>query len=83
MRTFLPGIGSDYLKGLHWCIDLLALTDYTDLLFKLNAHCLSRNINAIFCSRLNIIIFHKINPGTLVSNNIAPVALADDGIDSS
>lgn len=48
-----------------------------------NLLCLENKVNAVFCNRVNILIFHKTKPGQIFSNDIGTPGPATHRLDSS
>lgn len=83
MKTLLPQLGNEYLHGIDWCNYQLCQEKQKQFIYKLNTICLNKGINAVFCNRVNILIFKKNKPGCIFSNNMGSSIMFEAEIDSS
>jgi hypothetical protein len=64
-------------------MQFLSITNLKNFINKMNRTCLSHGFNAVFCSRINIIRFHKNNAAEGSSNDLGSPNESEAGIDSS
>lgn len=83
MKAIFAGVVQKSGNGLTWCRELLETRDTNDIIYTLNTFCLERGVNAVFCNRVNILLFLQNKPGTISSNNLGPVTGPGIGINSS
>jgi hypothetical protein len=83
MKAIFPDMVDDYSKGIDRCLNPEKKEQPENLIYFLNHFCLSRNVNAVFCNRLNILLFNTAKAGTLNSINLGFASTPSHAIDSS
>jgi hypothetical protein len=56
---------------------------HTGFILAANLLCLKNRVNAVFCNRVNILIFHKTKPGQIFSNDMGTPGPPPPHLDSS
>jgi hypothetical protein len=62
--------GNNYFSGLKWIRSVIG--DKANLITNFNHFCLSNKVNAVFCNRINILLYPGYNPGNEKSHKIPP-----------
>jgi hypothetical protein len=80
-KAIFVNVGDHNLGGLPWIYSVLGNTEKP--IFDFNCYCLKHNINCIFFSRSNIIIFKPSKSNTIISLNNGYSQTGNINIDSS
>jgi hypothetical protein len=83
MKAIFAGTVQKLGSGLTWCQELLYTRETNGIIHKLNTFCLERSVNAVFCNRVNILLFQLNKPGTISSNDLGFATDPGIGINSS
>jgi len=83
MKAIFAGTVQKLGNGLTWCQELLYTRETNGIIHKLNTFCLERSVNAVFCNRVNILLFRLNKPGAISSNDLGFATDPGNGINSS
>ena len=83
MKALFPDRADKTMPFYAWIMRFLSIANLKNFIREMNRTCLSHGFNAVFCSRINIILFGKNKTEEGSSNDMDSPARPTIGIDSS